>query len=287
MSEPRLSPSSAVRERSRAALEALRGTPASGAFTPYLAGLWSPPHRDDVPLALGADFRVATYNVHRWAGVRGGKAYRPERVFDVLARLDADVVALQEVLLPDDSPGLLADLARETGRFVAFAPARRHKRGELGNAIASRVPIATALAIDLTTNVLEQRAALAIELPTASEAAPLVSVVATHLALVDRLRHRQVHALLGHPQLHAPVVLLGDMNAWRQCRATRHLDASFAGDGGAAAPWPPSYPAPAPVLALDRIYARGAAVADLAAVQDAGARQASDHLPVVATVRLG
>lgn len=275
----------AVRARSRAALEALRGT--DEAFTPYLAGLWRPRRTAAAPAALGATFRVATYNVHRWAGVRGGKAYVPDRVFSVLCRLDVDVVALQEVLLPDDAPHLLADLADATGMHVAFAPARRHKRGELGNALLSRVPIASALAIDLTTSAIEQRAALAIELPSDADASPLVSVVATHLALVDRLRHRQVQALLGHPQLHAPVVLLGDMNAWRQCRATRHLDASFAGDGGTTSPWPPSYPAPAPVLALDRIYARGATVSGLATMQDASARQASDHLPVTADVRLG
>lgn len=275
----------AVRSRSRAALVALRGT--DEAFTPYLAGLWRPRRSAATTAALGATFRVATYNVHRWSGVRGGKAYVPDRVFSVLGRLDVDVVALQEVLLPDDAPHLLADLAEATGMHVAFAPARRHKRGELGNALLSRVPIASALAIDLTTSSLEQRAALAIELPSDADASPLVSVVATHLALVDRLRHRQVQALLGHPQLHAPVVLLGDMNAWRQCRATRHLDASFAGDGGATSPWPPSYPAPAPVLALDRIYARGATVSGLATMQDASARQASDHLPVTADVRLG
>ena len=216
MPDTRLPTAAAVRARSRAALDALRGT--DEAFTPYLAGLWRPRQPrggSGSPAALGPSFRVATYNVHRWAGVRGGKAYVPDRVFSVLERLDADVVALQEVLLPDDAPHLLADLADAAGMFVAFAPARRHKRGELGNALLSRVPIASALAIDLTTNALEQRAALAIELPSDHGATPLVSVVATHLALVDRLRHRQVQALLGHPQLHAPVVLLGDMNAWR------------------------------------------------------------------------
>ncbi len=267
----------------RPALDALR-RPAP--LTPYLAGLWRPrPPAPGAPLLLGASFQVATYNVHRWSGVRGGRAFVPERVFGVLARLGADVVALQEVLLPDDAPHLLADLADATGMFVAFAPARRHKRGELGNALLSRVPMASALAIDLTTGALEQRAALAIELPTSVESAPLVSVVATHLALVDRTRRRQAEALLCHPQLHAPVVLLGDMNAWRRCPATRHLDATFADDGGAAA-WPLSYPAPAPVLALDRVYARGARVTALGVSPDTAARVASDHLPVVARITL-
>ena len=286
------SPTSAAAPRgafapAREAIEALRASRAAPALQPYLAGLWRPRALGpDAPTRLATSFRVATYNVHRWAGVRGGKAFVPERVFGVLARLDADVVALQEVLLPDDAQDLLADLADATGYFVAFAPARRHKRGELGNALLARVPIASALAIDLTTGALEQRAAIAIELATASVASPLVSVVATHLALVDRTRKRQADALLGHPQLHAPVVLLGDMNAWRRCPATRHLDATFGGDGAAAETWPLSYPAPAPVLALDRVYARGARVSALGVAPDLAARLASDHLPVMATVDL-
>jgi endonuclease/exonuclease/phosphatase family metal-dependent hydrolase len=40
------------------------------------------------------------------------------------------------------------------------------------------------------------------------------------------------------------------------------------------------------VLALDRVYARGARVARVRSHRTAAARRASDHLPVVATVEL-
>ena len=74
------------------------------------------------------------------------------------------------------------------------------------------------------------------------------------------------------------------MNAWRRCKAIRELDETLERHHNRA--WPASFPSPSPVLALDRIYARGASVVDVRAHKSRGARRASDHLPVVAEVAL-
>jgi hypothetical protein len=67
-------------------------------------------------------------------------------------------------------------------------------------------------------------------------------------------------------------------------RATRALDRELSlGDG---IEWPPSFPSASPVLALDRIYARGMDIVSIGAHASRAARRASDHLPVVARVRL-
>ena len=50
--------------------------------------------------------------------------------------------------------------------------------------------------------------------------------------------------------------------------------------------WPASFPSARPVMALDRVYARGARVAEVRAHASRAARRASDHLPVVAQVEL-
>ena len=50
--------------------------------------------------------------------------------------------------------------------------------------------------------------------------------------------------------------------------------------------WPPSFPSARPLLALDRVYARGAKVLDIHAHATAAARRASDHLPVIARIGL-
>jgi endonuclease/exonuclease/phosphatase family metal-dependent hydrolase len=111
----------------------------------------------------------------------------------------------------------------------------------------------------------------------------VLDVVATHLALGDRTRHRQVRSLLDHPRFQGgPTLLLGDMNAWRQCKATRALEDELHHNLA----WPPSFPAGRPVLALDRIYSRGAKLLQIDAHMSPSARTASDHLPLVARVEL-
>ena len=252
----------------------------------YLADLFAPPGAEPAG-AVGRRFRVASFNVHRWTGVRGGRTYDPEPAARVIAEMGADVVALQEALRPDGRPDPLRALAAGLGMHLAFVVTRQHRRGELGNAILSRWPLAAAEAIDLTFGRLERRAALAVRLRTRGG---LLTVAATHLAIVDRTRTRQVHALLDHPHLiDGPAVLLGDMNAWRRTRGSRDLDA-FDGDDRTRRHhndrWPATWPSVRPVLALDRAYARGATLSGLRAHATEAARQASDHLPVVGTVTL-
>jgi endonuclease/exonuclease/phosphatase family metal-dependent hydrolase len=74
------------------------------------------------------------------------------------------------------------------------------------------------------------------------------------------------------------------MNAWRSCRATRSLEDNLRAHHNES--WPPSFPAARPVLALDRIYARGGTVRDIHTHDTPAARRASDHLPVIATLTL-
>jgi endonuclease/exonuclease/phosphatase family metal-dependent hydrolase len=231
---------------------------------------------------MGREFVVATYNVHRWTGINGRMRPEPARAGFVIAELEADVIALQEVLRPFGGEDPLEALADALGLHVAFAATRVHKRGELGNAILSRTPIAGVSMMDLTFSRLEQRVAVAAQFECEGGT---VDVVATHLALGDRTRHRQVRSLLDHPKLRdRPTLLLGDMNAWRRCPATRALEDELDSHHNRA--WPASFPAARPVLALDRIYTRSVEVLDIGAHSSRAARRASDHLPIVARVRI-
>jgi endonuclease/exonuclease/phosphatase family metal-dependent hydrolase len=74
------------------------------------------------------------------------------------------------------------------------------------------------------------------------------------------------------------------MNAWRRCRATRALEGELRQHHNLD--WPASFPSASPVLALDRIYARGARVVEVYAHASRAARRASDHLPILARVKL-
>ncbi len=250
-----------------------------GGSTPHLGLVRAPTSPSESGL-MRKRISVATYNVHRWTGINGRGAPDPARAGFVISELRADVIALQEVLRPNRGEDPLEAIADALGLHVAFACTRVHKRGELGNAILSRWPISGVSVLDLSFSRMERRLAVAAQF--AFEGGEL-DVVATHLALGDRTRHRQVRSLLDHPRFGGgPTLLLGDMNAWRQCKATRALDDELHNN----LRWPPSFPAARPVLALDRIYSRGVEIVAVRSHRSGAARNASDHLPVVAEVQL-
>jgi endonuclease/exonuclease/phosphatase family metal-dependent hydrolase len=270
-----------VRERARARRDRRRErrSPTRHLTTPHLCLLRAPSvARPARP--LGSEVVVASYNVHRWTGHNGRGKPDPARAGFVLSELEADVIALQEAMRPHEGDDPLAALAEGLGLHVTFAATRVNKRGEIGNAILSRWPMAGVSMLDLSYSRLERRVAVAAQFQSEEL---VLDIVATHLALGDRTRHRQVRSLLDHPQVQrGPTVLLGDMNAWRKCKATRALDAELDSHHNRA--WPATFPAARPVLSLDRVYARGARIVEIAAHTSGAARRASDHLPIIAHI---
>ena len=248
---------------------------------PYLSSVRAPQHPSQ-PAGPGRVIEVATYNVHRWAGASGGRHWNPDLACRVMRELDVDVTALQEVLYPFDRASPLERLADDLNLHLAFVSTRVHRRGELGNAILSRWPLTGVFTIDLSFGRMERRSAVAVQFHDRHDA---VAIVATHLSLVDRTRKRQVQSILSHPQLQGPVLLLGDMNSWRRSKATRQLEQEF-DTRHHNDQWPASFPSTRPVMALDRVYARGASVTQIAPHDTEAARRGSDHLPVVARIRL-
>ena len=287
-SKPRSARKSARKGRRKIGKKAGRGErdrlaerkEALSAALPYLALVRAPSIPQDVA-PLADELSVATYNVHRWSGLNGARSPDPARAGYVISELDADIIALQEVLRPFEGDDPLERLAEALHLHVAFVATRVHRRGEIGNAILSRWPITSVFSLDLSFSRVERRSAVAALFHSHDQQ---LSIVATHLALVDRTRRRQVESILSHPQLQGPVVLLGDMNAWRNCKATRTLESEMV--AGEEFTWPRTFPATRPVLALDRIYARGASVDAVESHSTEAARRASDHLPVLARLRM-
>jgi len=253
---------------------------------PHLCFVMSP-RRPITPVIMSDFVRVATYNVHRWQGANGRSKPDVARAGYVISELEADVIALQEVLRPfdEDAPyeeDPLGQLCEELDLHLAFAATRKHRRGQLGNAILSRFPITSISVVDISYSRVERRGALAAQV---GHSGASLGVVATHLSLVDRTRHRQVQSLMDHPALNAgPAVLMGDMNAWRNCKGSQVLEESLGLHHNLD--WPASFPAGRPMLSLDRIYSRNADVVEVREHDSPAARKASDHLPVVAEVQV-
>jgi endonuclease/exonuclease/phosphatase family metal-dependent hydrolase len=228
--------------------------------------------------------RVASYNIHACVGTDGRRD--PERIAGVLREIDADVIGLQEV---DARPGEMKTsrqreyLASALGLHAIGGPTLRREGGEYGNALLTRRPVLDVRQVDLTVYRREPRGALDVDLDV--DGAP-VRVVVTHLGLLPGERRTQVRRLLdrlGDDRTEF-IIVCGDMNEWFAVgRPLRWLHARLGRTPGL-----PTFPAILPVFALDRIWVHPrAALVTLATHRTPAARLASDHLPIIADIRIG
>src|SRR4029453_13389763 len=102
------------------------------------------------------DLRIATYNIHRSRGL--DRRTRPERIAAVLADLEPDIAALQEVVGPGlESPGHIEEIGAALGMGWVMASAREHRSHQFGNAVLSRYPIREHAQHELTWKTCEPR----------------------------------------------------------------------------------------------------------------------------------
>ncbi|MGF7191350.1 endonuclease/exonuclease/phosphatase family metal-dependent hydrolase [Robbsia andropogonis] len=222
--------------------------------------------------------RIASYNIHGAVGRDGER--RPDRIAGVLAEIDADVIALQEVPLGGDlMPDVLSHLVRMTGFHHAEGVTIDTPERRYGNAVLSRYPIITSRTIDLSFGAREPRGALDADIDCHGHR---IRFIATHLGLRAAERRAQVRALLKtFDTRDMPVILTGDLNEWflwgRTLRwLTTHFQRTHA---------PRTFPSRFPVFALDRVWVRPRErLVRVAVHRTALARQASDHLPLVAQI---
>ena len=102
---------------------------------------------------------VATYNIHDAIGADG--EFAPERIAAVIAELNADVIALQEIGSHVAATDVLAYLHDATGYIAVAGPTRLRSTGEYGNCLLTRYPAQETTRIDLTFRQREARGALA------------------------------------------------------------------------------------------------------------------------------
>jgi endonuclease/exonuclease/phosphatase family metal-dependent hydrolase len=223
---------------------------------------------------------VATYNIHDAVG--GDGRFAPERIVAVLTEIGADIIALQEVGAHAEGVDTIVRLRDATGLHAISGPARWRAPGAHGNCLLSRHPIIECTHLDLTYAQREARSAL--DAVIDCDGTPL-RVLATHLGLRPAERRAQVRRLLEalEEETPHPTLLMGDLNEWFLWgRPLRWLHAHFQ-----ATPSPRSFPARAPVLALDRIWVEPRVLLQrLWAHATPAAREASDHMPVVAKITL-
>lgn len=235
--------------------------------------------------------RVLTLNAHQ-----GFHAHRRRhallRIRAALRESRADLVFLQEIGAAAGAESashqyeILAD-----GVWEQFAYGRNAvvTGGHHGNALLSKYPISSWRNIDASVGRAEPRGFLHAVLAWPAGGDPL-HTVCLHLALREPHRRRQVSQLLeliadGVPP-GAPLLVAGDFNDWRGLAHRRLLREGGLTEVHAASAGRPActFPARAPLLRLDRIYARNLEHRPVKVRAGAWA-SLSDHLPLAGEVR--
>ncbi|WP_250515514.1 endonuclease/exonuclease/phosphatase family protein [Caballeronia sp. INDeC2] len=224
------------------------------------------------------ELRIATYNLHGAIGIDG--KFAPERIGEVLAEIDADIFALQEVPLGGNgSPDVLDVLQRMTNLHAVAGPTLDTPERRYGNAVLTRYPVRAVRTLDLSFRSREPRGALDADIDCGGE---VWRVVATHLGLASSERRAQVEQVLQNFDTPAlPVILLGDLNEWFVYgRTLRRLVTHFH-RASALRTFPTRYP----LFALDRIWVHpGERLMRVDVHRTRLSRIASDHYPLIAHI---
>ena len=235
--------------------------------------------------------RVVTYNIHRCRGL--DRRVRPGRIVDILGKINADIVALQEVWSiegrnrEEDQARFIAE---ELGLGFAFGETRRLNGGGYGNVVLTRFPIHTHRNYDITAMNREPRGCLRTDVRL--DAATL-HVFNVHLGTA-LLEHRaQAHRLfderiVNHEELSGARIVLGDFNEWVRGPVSRTLRSHLEwADIRSHLRRSRTYPGVLPLLQLDHIYFDPVLTLEgLHLYQERTAVIASDHLPLVADFRI-
>ena len=169
------------------------------------------------------DLRIATYNIHRCRGMDRRTA--PQRIAEVLREIDADVVALQEVIGAGPAgAGQAEEIGAALGMGWVMTSVRHLRRHLFGNVILSRYPIAHHSQYDLSWKTCEPRACQRADLDLGP--GRVLHVYNVHLGTAVLERRYQAPRLASYVHDHrirGPKIILGDFNEWMRGLATKTL----------------------------------------------------------------
>ncbi|QIB67759.1 oxidoreductase [Kineobactrum salinum] len=241
--------------------------------------------------------RIVTYNVHSCIGMDGKLSAR--RIARVIARTQPDIVALQELDVGRSRSGH-ENQAQVIAHYLTmehhFHPVIHVENEQYGDAILSHLPMRLVKAACLPPvpgpgSRREPRGAVWVAVEVMGTE---IQVINTHLGLWPGERLRQVQELLGrnwlgHPDCQGPVILCGDFNATPGSAVCRMLRARLDDAQIELASHRPrnTFSSNIPAARIDHIFLGGGVeVTAIDTPQSQLARLASDHRPLVATLKL-
>jgi endonuclease/exonuclease/phosphatase family metal-dependent hydrolase len=219
---------------------------------------------------------------------------RPIRIAQVLRELDADIIALQEVVSlsggrkEQDQARYLADAV---GFHYYMGETRKLRGASYGNVVISRLPVKEVQVYDLSASTREARGCIRCDI----EVAPgkVVHLFNIHLGTGYIERRKQANLLMSRnvllsPRLKHPRLVLGDFNEWTRGRVSKMLNHSFESvDIQLHLNRRRTYPGVLPFMHLDHMYFdRTLVLEEFVLHRSPRALMASDHLPLVAGFRV-
>jgi endonuclease/exonuclease/phosphatase family metal-dependent hydrolase len=220
---------------------------------------------------------VMTWNIHGGVGLDG--IHDLARIADVIAHVNPDILALQEVANRRAEATLLSLIrARRPYGDAVPAVAVSTEDGDSGQLVLSRWPVRDVIVHDISVARYEPRRLVSL---IAATPAGDLHVLATHLGLRFSERRAQAAVLreVARP-IAAPIIALGDFNDWLRWRSV----SAFMDEIFPRRTRHPTFPARLPILSLDRIYCAKSITMLSAGVPVR--TLASDHLPLAAELQL-
>lgn len=228
--------------------------------------------------------KVASYNIRKSLGT--DRRRQPERIMQILAEVNADIIALQEVdrrfgprVSTIPSEAIIDNSAYMPVRFGI----REESLGWHGNAILVRkgIEVIDQRRVDIPS--FEPRGAVLADVRIDGK---LVRIIGMHLGLMGTTRLKQAQAIVAYLEQiegKAPTIIMGDLNQWAPdggCLAQFALHHTVIAPG-------PSFHSRRPMLGLDRIItSRDITLVDTGVHHSTLASRGSDHLPVWARLDL-
>ena len=233
--------------------------------------------------------RIATYNIHKCRGMDGRTS--PERIAAVIGELDADMVAIQEILDVQDGRPKFDQARRIHGELKGydrcFGENRTLHGGPYGNMTLSRFPVQLCQNYDVTWRHRERRGCLRSDVVLGDGV--VLHVFNVHLGTSFIERRHQGRRLLSDAVLkrvegQGPTIVVGDFNEWTRGLTSRLMrDAFEAVEPRAFLRYARTYPGVLPVLHLDHFYYdKQLELRSFRLHRSRKALVASDHLPLVA-----
>jgi len=234
------------------------------------------------------DVRIATYNIHRCRGM--DRRVVPARIIEVLREIDADVIALQEVIGAGPvGAGQAEEIGAGLGMGWVMNCVRTLRQHQFGNVILSRYPIVNHSQYDLSWRTCEPRNCQRADLEINGSTLHIYNVHLGTAVLERRYQAGRLASFVHDRRVTGPKVILGDFNEWMKGLATKTLSALFESvDISQHLKRRRTYPGLFPVVHLDHIYYDGKVeVVNVEMPRTRKALMASDHLPLVANLRIG